>query len=86
MGDIKIGEGNKFALIAGSCVIESESIVMDTAEQVKKTTDKLGIPLIFKSSFHKDNRSTSQTYQGTGRDEGLRILKSKSYISDSDFV
>lgn len=75
VGDIKIGEGNKLALIAGPCVIESESIVMDTAEQVKKIADKLDIPLIFKSSFLKDNRSSSQTYQGAGRDVGLKILQ-----------
>jgi len=73
--DIKIGHGNNLALIAGPCVIESESIVMQTAEQVKKITDQLDIPLIFKSSFLKDNRSSSQTYQGAGLDEGLKILQ-----------
>ena len=73
--DIKVGQGNKLALIAGPCVIESESIVMQTAEQVKKITDRLEIPLIFKSSFLKDNRSSSQTYQGAGMDEGLKILQ-----------
>ena len=73
--DIKIGQGNKLALIAGPCVIESESIVMQTAEQVKKITDRLNMPLIFKSSFLKDNRSSSQTYQGAGLDEGLKILQ-----------
>jgi len=73
--DIKIGHGNKLALIAGPCVIESESIVMQTGEQVKKITDRLDIPLIFKSSFLKDNRSSSQTYQGAGLDEGLKILQ-----------
>lgn len=75
VGDIKIGEGNKLALIAGPCVIESESIVMQTAEMIKKITDKLNLPLIFKSSFLKDNRSSSQSYQGAGRDEGLKILQ-----------
>lgn len=72
---IKIGGENPLALVAGPCVIESEDIVMQTAEQIKSITDKLGIPLIFKSSYLKDNRSSANTYQGPGVDEGLRILQ-----------
>jgi 2-dehydro-3-deoxyphosphooctonate aldolase (KDO 8-P synthase) len=81
VGNIKIGPDQPIALIAGPCVIESEDIVMRTAEAVKKMADRLGMPFILKSSFTKDNRSTSQSYQGPGLDEGLRILqKAKSEL------
>jgi 2-dehydro-3-deoxyphosphooctonate aldolase (KDO 8-P synthase) len=75
VGDIKIGEGQPLALIAGPCVIESESIVMETAESVLKMAQEIGMPLIFKSSYLKDNRSSSRTFQGPGLKEGLHILK-----------
>ena len=75
VGDIKIGEGCPLALIAGPCVIESEKIVMDTAERIKTITDRLDMPFIFKSSYLKDNRSSAESYQGSGIEEGLRILQ-----------
>jgi 2-dehydro-3-deoxyphosphooctonate aldolase (KDO 8-P synthase) len=75
IGDINIGEGNNLALIAGPCVMESESIVFKTAEQIKNITDKLDIPLIFKSSYRKDNRSSSSSFQGLGVEEGLKLLQ-----------
>jgi len=61
-------------LIAGPCVIESESMTLDVAGQLKEMTDKLGIPFIFKSTFDKANRSSNKTFRGFGIDEGLRIL------------
>ena len=75
VGNIKIGNGRPLALIAGPCVIESESLVMETAEAVKKIADKLGFPMIFKSSYLKDNRSSVNSYQGPGLEKGLTILK-----------
>ena len=75
VGDIKIGEGFPLALIAGPCVIESEKIVMDTAERIKTITDRLDMPFIFKSSYLKDNRSSAESYQGSGIEEGLKILQ-----------
>jgi 2-dehydro-3-deoxyphosphooctonate aldolase (KDO 8-P synthase) len=75
VGNIKIGKGNPLILIAGPCVIESEKIVLDTAEKVKDIANDLNIPLIFKSSYKKDNRSSSRTFQGPGLEEGLRILQ-----------
>ena len=75
VGKIKIGGNNPLALIAGPCVIESEKLVMQTAEQVKQIADKCGYPLIFKASYLKDNRSSIATYQGPGVDEGLKILQ-----------
>lgn len=75
IGKIKIGNGRPLALIAGPCVIESESLVMQTAEAVKKIADKHGFPLIFKSSYLKDNRSSANSFQGPGLEKGLAILQ-----------
>lgn len=62
-------------LIAGPCVIESESQVMEVALKMKEITGRLGLPFIFKSSFDKANRTSVASYRGPGIDEGLRILK-----------
>ena len=72
--DFDIGLSKPFFLIAGPCVIESKQLAIDTAGTLKEITDALGIPFIFKSSFDKANRSSSQSYRGTGMDEGLKIL------------
>ncbi len=61
-------------LIAGTCVIESEKMALETAAYLKEVTDRLGIPFIYKSSFDKANRTSSQSYRGPGIEEGLRIL------------
>ena len=60
-------------LISGPCVIEEESLMMKTAERLKKISEKLNLPLIFKSSFTKDNRSSLDYFQGPGIDEGMRM-------------
>ncbi len=62
-------------LISGPCVIEEESMMMKTAERLKGISEDLGLPLIFKSSFTKDNRSSLEYFQGPGLEEGLRILQ-----------
>ncbi len=62
-------------LIAGPCVIESEQMALSTAEQLKRITQDLGISFIYKSSFDKANRTSSQSYRGPGIAEGLRILQ-----------
>lgn len=62
-------------LIAGTCVIESEQMAMDTAGALKEITDRLGVPFIYKSSFDKANRSSIDSHRGPGMDEGLRILQ-----------
>lgn len=64
---------SRFFLIAGPCAIESESMVLHTAEELKRICADLGLDLIFKSSFDKANR-TSVSSRGVGMDEGLRIL------------
>jgi 2-dehydro-3-deoxyphosphooctonate aldolase (KDO 8-P synthase) len=62
-------------LIAGPCVIETERLALETSSQLKELTDRLGVPFIYKSSFDKANRSSSQSYRGPGMEEGLRILE-----------
>jgi 2-dehydro-3-deoxyphosphooctonate aldolase (KDO 8-P synthase) len=74
VGDIDCGSDQLF-LIAGPCVIEAEDLMLRTAERLKAITGDLGIPLIFKSSFSKDNRSSLDYYQGPGLDEGLKLLQ-----------
>ncbi len=66
---------NKFFLIAGPCVIESEKMVLQVAEKLKKETFKRDIIFIFKSSYKKANRSSILSFSGVGLEEGLRILK-----------
>ncbi len=70
-----VGIDRPLFLIAGPCVIESEQLALDTAGALKAMTDQLGIPFIYKSSFDKANRTSSQSYRGPGMDEGLRILQ-----------
>ena len=70
----RAGLDQPFFLIAGTCVIESEAMALEVAGQLKELTAKLGIPFIYKSSFDKANRSSSQSFRGPGMEEGLRIL------------
>ena len=70
----EVGNDRPFFLIAGPCVIESEALALSTAETLKKLTDRLSLPFIYKSSFDKANRSSGASYRGPGIAEGLRIL------------
>jgi 2-dehydro-3-deoxyphosphooctonate aldolase (KDO 8-P synthase) len=74
IGDIRIGSGDLF-LIAGPCVIESEEHAIRMAEIIKGVTKALGLPLIFKASYDKANRTSIRSFRGPGLKEGLRILK-----------
>jgi len=69
-----VGIDKPFFLIAGTCVVESESMAVDTAGHLKAICAELGIPFIYKSSFDKANRSSKDGYRGPGLEEGLRIL------------
>src|ERR1043165_6633155 len=71
----EVGLDRPLFLIAGPCVVESEDLQLGTAETLKRITDKLGILLIFKSSFDKANRSSDKSFRGPGMDEGLRVLE-----------
>ena len=70
-----IGLDQPLFLIAGPCVVENEELQLRTAERLKGITDRLGVHLIFKSSFDKANRSSDKSYRGPGMDEGLRVLE-----------
>ncbi|WCT74856.1 3-deoxy-8-phosphooctulonate synthase [Sphingomonas naphthae] len=70
-----IGLDQPLFLIAGPCVIESEALALSTAETLAGIADRLGILLIYKSSFDKANRSSGKSFRGPGLDEGLRILQ-----------
>ena len=69
------GLDQPFFLIAGPCVIESEAMALKTSAALKEMTDELGIPFVYKSSFDKANRTSSQSFRGPGLEEGLRILQ-----------
>ena len=73
VGSIDCGADQLF-LISGPCVIEEESIMLKTAEELKKISERLGVSVIYKSSFLKDNRSSLSYYQGPGLEEGLKTL------------
>ena len=69
-----VGLEHPIFLIAGTCVIESRQMAMDTAGTLKEITAALGIPFIYKSSFDKANRSSGKSFRGPGIDKGLEIL------------
>jgi len=73
VGDISCGADQLF-LISGPCVIEEERIMLKTADVLKQVSEKLDLPVIYKSSFQKDNRSTAQNYRGPGLDKGIEML------------
>jgi 2-dehydro-3-deoxyphosphooctonate aldolase (KDO 8-P synthase) len=70
-----VGLDKRFFLIAGTCSIEGLQMSLDVAGQLKEITSKLGIPLIYKGSFDKANRSSGNTKRGLGLQEGLKILQ-----------
>ncbi len=71
----EVGLDRPLFLIAGPCVIESEQLALDTAGRLQEIAGRLGIPLIYKSSFDKANRSSHQSYRGPGLADGLKILE-----------
>ena len=73
VGNISCGADQLF-LISGPCVIEEEGIMLKTADVLKKVSEKLDLPVIYKSSFQKDNRSTAQNYRGPGIEKGIELL------------
>ena len=70
-----IGLDQPLFLIAGPCVIESERLALDVAERLRGIAERLGILLIYKSSFDKANRSSGASFRGLGLEEGLRVLE-----------
>jgi 2-dehydro-3-deoxyphosphooctonate aldolase (KDO 8-P synthase) len=75
IADFEIGNDRPLVLMAGPCVIESEDFTLRVAESIRDIAAKCGMPLIFKSSFDKANRTSKDGFRGPGLEEGLRILK-----------
>jgi 2-dehydro-3-deoxyphosphooctonate aldolase (KDO 8-P synthase) len=82
--DFQAGIDHPFFLIAGPCVVESESLAMESASYLKKVCSELNINFIYKSSYDKANRTSADSFRGLGIEEGLRILeKVKSEVGVS---
>jgi len=74
VGSVKIGGNAPLVLIAGPCVVESKKLIMTTVEQIVRITERHGIPLIFKSSYKKANRTSARSFSSIGAEEALAIL------------
>jgi len=74
LAQFEAGNDQPIFLIAGTCVVESEAMSIDTAGVLQEICARLGIPFIFKASFDKANRSSAGSFRGPGMEEGLRIL------------
>jgi 2-dehydro-3-deoxyphosphooctonate aldolase (KDO 8-P synthase) len=74
IGTVTLGGGNPLAFIAGPCVIESASHAMETAFAIREIAGRARVPMIFKASYDKANRTSRHSFRGPGLDEGLRIL------------
>ncbi|HME73840.1 MAG TPA: 3-deoxy-8-phosphooctulonate synthase [Myxococcota bacterium] len=74
IGPVPVGEGAPLALIAGLNVIENERATLEAAERLQDLALRHALPLVFKASFDKANRSSLRSFRGPGLDEGLRIL------------
>jgi 2-dehydro-3-deoxyphosphooctonate aldolase (KDO 8-P synthase) len=75
IGSHRCGPGNPLLIIAGPCVIETESLAMHIAESLVKITNRLGLPFVFKASFDKANRTSGKSFRGPGMDDGLKVLE-----------
>jgi 2-dehydro-3-deoxyphosphooctonate aldolase (KDO 8-P synthase) len=74
VGQWTVGGGNPLLFIAGPCVIESRDFTLRVAETLKRIADELRLPLVFKASFDKANRSSGKSFRGVGMEEGLAVL------------
>lgn len=73
-GPVTFGTGHPLAFILGPCVIESEQHALDTAIALKEIAARVGVPVVFKASFDKANRTSLQSFRGPGLKDGLRVL------------
>jgi 2-dehydro-3-deoxyphosphooctonate aldolase (KDO 8-P synthase) len=74
IGTITVGGGHPLAFIAGPCVIESAAHAVETAIAIREIASRAGVPVVFKASYDKANRTSRHSYRGPGLEEGLRIL------------
>jgi 2-dehydro-3-deoxyphosphooctonate aldolase (KDO 8-P synthase) len=75
IGNVTIGPGRPLAWICGPCVIESHELTLRIADALAELAGRLGLPLIFKASFDKANRTSGQSFRGPGLQEGLKTLE-----------
>ncbi len=75
VNSVTIGGNRSLVLVAGPCVIEGEEVTLRIAKRTKEIASRVGVDLIFKSSYDKANRSSIHSYRGPGLDEGLRVLR-----------
>ena len=71
---LKYGDSGNFFLLAGPCVIEGETMALQIAEKIRKITDRLAIPYVFKGSYRKANRSRLDSFTGIGDEKALKVL------------
>jgi 2-dehydro-3-deoxyphosphooctonate aldolase (KDO 8-P synthase) len=81
VGSMRLGRAGQPFFIAGPCVIESERHCLAMAESLAAIGSRLGIPLVFKASFDKANRTSVNSYRGPGLSDGLRILEKARAVS-----
>ena len=74
LAGVEVGADRPLFLIAGPCVVETETLAVETAGRLEEIAGRFGVPFVFKSSFDKANRSSLRSYRGPGIDEGLRVL------------
>jgi len=74
-GNIAVGGENPVVLIAGPCVIEGEDMLLRHAERIARIAETVGMPLVFKASYDKANRTSGKSFRGPGLDKGLRLLE-----------
>jgi 2-dehydro-3-deoxyphosphooctonate aldolase (KDO 8-P synthase) len=75
IGPVRLGGNRDLVVIAGPCVVEGESITLRIAARLKEISVRLGLPVIFKASFDKANRTSGSSFRGPGMEEGLRVLE-----------
>src|SRR5258708_14912775 len=74
IGPYRCGKGEPLLFIAGPCVIESEQLVLDVGRRLADLAERMGVPIVFKSSFDKANRTSVESFRGPGLAAGLEIL------------
>src|SRR5262249_8477568 len=75
IGNVACGGGRPLLWIAGPCVIESHGLTLSVGAELRRVADRLKLPLVFKASFDKANRSSGKSFRGPGLDEGLKTLE-----------
>lgn len=74
IGPLRVGRGQRLLVIAGPCVIESEALTLEIAHRLAEISARLSVPLVFKASFDKANRTSAESFRGAGIEGGLEVL------------